>query len=80
MPGTLGSDGLVSNEWDICHQQINLPFQENASAMTMIKEADYNGSDETRHTCNGRRGNGDGRSAAPFSSTDWARRSCNVFV
>ena len=51
-----------------------------APATTMIKEdADY-GSDQTQDTGNGRRGDGDGRSAARVCSADWARRSCHVLL
>src|SRR5713101_8433232 len=47
---------------------------------TMIKEdADY-GSDQTQHTCKGRRGDGNGCSGAPVCSADWARRSWHVLL
>ncbi len=47
---------------------------------TKVKEdADY-GSDPTQDTENGRRGDGDGRSAARVCSADWARRSCHVLL
>ncbi len=42
----------------------------------MIKEDAADGSDSTQDTDNGRRGDGDGGSAACVCSADWARRSC----
>src|SRR5437660_2841387 len=49
-------------------------------AAAYIKEdADY-GSDQTQHTGNGRRGDGDGRSGARVGSADWERRSCRLLL
>jgi hypothetical protein len=50
-----------------------------AVAYIKKEDADY-GSDQTQHTRNGRRGDGDGRSAARVCSADWARRSCHVLL